>query len=93
VFEDRWVRAPINVHAELLRYGGMGVYQRGGGRLILAEGAGPGGVEAGVPEFIDRQMELPYGHGAYFYMKGPFHQASLGAALQRCETLADDAKR
>lgn len=66
------MRAPINVHAELLRYGGMGVYQRGGGRLILAEGAGPGGVEAGVPEFIDRQMELPYGHGAYFYMKGPF---------------------
>jgi hypothetical protein len=27
------------------------------------------GVDAGVPEFIDRQMELPYGHGAYFYMK------------------------
>jgi gluconate 2-dehydrogenase gamma chain len=25
-----------------------------------------------VPEFIDRQMELPYGHGAYFYLKGPF---------------------
>jgi gluconate 2-dehydrogenase gamma chain len=41
-------------------------------RLIPAEGAGPGGVDAGVPEFIDRQMELPYGHGAYFYMKGPF---------------------
>jgi gluconate 2-dehydrogenase gamma chain len=35
-------------------------------RLIPAEGAGPGGIEAGVPEFIDRQMELPYGHGAYF---------------------------
>ena len=42
------------------------------GRLIPSEGAGPGGVDAGVPEFIDRQMELPYGHGAYFYMKGPF---------------------
>jgi gluconate 2-dehydrogenase gamma chain len=42
------------------------------GRLIPSEGAGPGGVEAGVPEFIDRQMELPYGHGAYFYLKGPF---------------------
>jgi gluconate 2-dehydrogenase gamma chain len=41
-------------------------------RLIPAEGTGPGGVDAGVPEFIDRQMELPYGHGAYFYMKGPF---------------------
>jgi gluconate 2-dehydrogenase gamma chain len=42
------------------------------GRLIPSEGAGPGGLDAGVPEFIDRQMELPYGHGAYFYLKGPF---------------------
>jgi gluconate 2-dehydrogenase gamma chain len=42
------------------------------GRLIPSEGAGPGAVDAGVPEFIDRQMELPYGHGAYFYLKGPF---------------------
>lgn len=42
------------------------------GRLIPPEGAGPGAVDAGVPEFIDRQMELPYGHGAYFYLKGPF---------------------
>jgi gluconate 2-dehydrogenase gamma chain len=41
-------------------------------RLIPSDGAGPGGVDAGVPEFIDRQMELPYGHGAYFYLKGPF---------------------
>jgi gluconate 2-dehydrogenase gamma chain len=41
-------------------------------RLIPSEGAGPGGVDAGVPEFLDRQMELPYGHGAYFYLKGPF---------------------
>src|SRR6202451_2988900 len=42
------------------------------GRLIPSEGMGPGGVDAAVPEFIDRQMELPYGHGAYFYLKGPF---------------------
>ena len=41
-------------------------------RLIPSGGDGPGGVEAGVAEFIDRQMELPYGHGAYFYMRGPF---------------------
>jgi gluconate 2-dehydrogenase gamma chain len=42
------------------------------GRLIPSEGPGPGGIEAGVPEFIDRQMEMPYGHGAYFYLTGPF---------------------
>ena len=42
-------------------------------RLIPDDGNGPGGVAAGVPEFLDRQMELPYGHGAYWYMQGPFH--------------------
>jgi gluconate 2-dehydrogenase gamma chain len=42
------------------------------GRLIPSDGAGPGGIEVGIPEFIDRQMELPYGYGAYFYLSGPF---------------------
>ena len=42
------------------------------GRLIPADQSGPGGVDAGVPEFIDRQLEMPYGHGAYAYMMGPF---------------------
>lgn len=42
-------------------------------RLIPADGNGPGGVEAGVPVFLDLQMQLPYGHGAYWYMQGPFH--------------------
>jgi gluconate 2-dehydrogenase gamma chain len=42
-------------------------------RLIPADGNGPGGVEAGVPVFLDKQMQLPYGHGAYWYMQGPFH--------------------
>lgn len=54
-------------------------------RLIPAEGAGPGGIEADVPAFIDRQLELPYGHGAYFYMQGPFHPdspATLGYQLR-----------
>src|ERR1700750_487905 len=41
-------------------------------RLIPTGDDGPGAVESGVPEFIDRQLELPYGHGAYFYMQGPF---------------------
>lgn len=41
-------------------------------RLIPADESGPGGAGAGVPEFIDRQLEMPYGHGAYTYMLGPF---------------------
>src|SRR5258708_16418169 len=55
------------------------------GRLIPSEGPGPGGIEAGVPEFIDRQMEMPYGHGAYFYLIGPFQTdvpPSLGYQLR-----------
>jgi gluconate 2-dehydrogenase gamma chain len=54
------------------------------GRLIPSEGAGPGGIEAGVPEFIDRQMESAYGYGAYYYMKGPFKtdaEPTLGVQL------------
>jgi gluconate 2-dehydrogenase gamma chain len=41
-------------------------------RLIPADSAGPGGVEAGVPEFLDRQLDSPYGYGAFAYMQGPF---------------------
>jgi gluconate 2-dehydrogenase gamma chain len=42
-------------------------------RLIPADASGPGAVEAGVPEFIDRQMNLPYGYGHLWYMEGPYH--------------------
>lgn len=42
-------------------------------RLIPADELGPGAVQAGVPEFVDRQMETPYGHGKLWYMDGPFH--------------------
>jgi gluconate 2-dehydrogenase gamma chain len=55
-------------------------------RLIPSEGDGPGGIQAGVPEFIDRQLELPYGHGAYFYMAGPFQPnapAQIGYQLRQ----------
>ena len=41
--------------------------------LIPADQYGPGAIEAGVPEFIDRQMETPFGHGTLWYMDGPFH--------------------
>lgn len=42
-------------------------------RLIPKDNLGPGALEAGVPEFIDRQMQTPYGVGANWYMQGPFH--------------------
>jgi gluconate 2-dehydrogenase gamma chain len=40
--------------------------------LIPADASGPGGVQAGVPEFLDRQLDSPYGYGAFAYMQGPF---------------------
>jgi gluconate 2-dehydrogenase gamma chain len=40
--------------------------------LIPEDEMGPGAVECGIPEFIDRQMETPYAHGALWYMQGPF---------------------
>lgn len=53
-------------------------------RLIPHDSEGPGALELGVPEFIDRQMNTPYGQGALWYMQGPFVQANplLGYQLQ-----------
>lgn len=41
--------------------------------LIPSDEYGAGAVEAGVPEFIDRELETPWGHGQLWYMQGPFH--------------------
>jgi gluconate 2-dehydrogenase gamma chain len=45
-------------------------------RLIPADELGPGALEAGVPEFIDRQMATPYAAGSLWYMQGPFDPAA-----------------
>jgi gluconate 2-dehydrogenase gamma chain len=42
-------------------------------RLIPADDTGPGALEAGVPEFIDRQMDTEYGHGGLWYLEGPYN--------------------
>lgn len=41
-------------------------------RLIPADDAGPGALEADVPYFIDQQLAGDYGAGARFYHQGPF---------------------
>ncbi len=41
-------------------------------RLIPQDENGPGALEAGVSEFIDRQMETAYGHAGLWYMHAPF---------------------
>jgi gluconate 2-dehydrogenase gamma chain len=45
-------------------------------RLIPSDDTGPGAIEAGVPEFIDRQMEGSFGQAATWYMQGPFVPSS-----------------
>lgn len=47
---------------------------------------GPGGIDLGVAEFIDRQMDTPYANGALWYMMPPFAQGpvELGYQLPYC---------
>ena len=44
-------------------------------RLIPIDEHGPGAVELGVPQYIDRQMGTPWADGAIWYMHGPFFEA------------------
>ncbi|GBR44348.1 gluconate 2-dehydrogenase [Neokomagataea tanensis NBRC 106556] len=52
-------------------------------RLFPKDHNGPGATELGVPEFIDRQMQTPYGVGDNWYMSAPFQEgpANLGYQL------------
>lgn len=45
-------------------------------RLIPSDHVGPGAVELGVPEFLDRHMHSPYANGGIWYMQGPFVEAA-----------------
>jgi gluconate 2-dehydrogenase gamma chain len=41
-------------------------------RLIPHDEYGPGAIETGVLEFLDRHMQTPYAAGSIWYMQGPF---------------------
>jgi gluconate 2-dehydrogenase gamma chain len=41
-------------------------------RLIPDDSVGPGGVEANVPFFLDRQLAGPFGRGDHYYLGGPW---------------------
>jgi len=45
-------------------------------RLIPTDESGPGATEAGVTEFIDRQLAGFYGRGQRWYMQGPFREGT-----------------
>lgn len=45
-------------------------------RLIPSDELGPGAVEAGVPLFIDRQLQGKFGLAATWYMRGPWEEGA-----------------
>lgn len=45
-------------------------------RIIPADDLGPGAKEAGVADFIDRQLAGPYGRAENWYMQGPWRMGA-----------------
>lgn len=62
-------------------------------RLIPADEYGPGAVSEGVPVFIDKQMELPYGYGHLWYMHAPFADAIAELGYQSSLAPRDTYRR
>ena len=62
-------------------------------RLIPADAEGPGALEAHVPEFIDRQINTPYGHGSEWYLRPPLMKTSAELGYQFLFTPRDIYKQ
>src|SRR5580658_6461288 len=45
-------------------------------QLIPPDPIGPGGVEANVPFFLDRQLAGPFGRGDHYYLGGPWKKGA-----------------
>ncbi len=58
-------------------------------RLIPADELGPGALEAGVPQFIDRQLAGPWGRGARLYRSGPWREGTPSQGYQQPFTPAE----
>ena len=46
-------------------------------RLIPSEGNGPGAIEAGVPNYLDKQLGGTWGQGERLFMGGPFDPSAI----------------
>ena len=51
-------------------------------RLIPADENGPGALEAGVPSFIDKQLNGAWGAGERLYRSGPWHEGAPSQGYQ-----------
>jgi gluconate 2-dehydrogenase gamma chain len=55
-------------------------------RLIPQDDVGPGAVELGVPQYIDRQMGTSWADGGIWYMQGPFFEGKAEFGYQSALT-------
>jgi gluconate 2-dehydrogenase gamma chain len=62
-------------------------------RLIPPDPSGPSASEAGVVTFLDRQLAGEYGHGAHFYLQGPWQQGQDTQGYQSRFTPAEFYRR
>lgn len=62
-------------------------------RLIPPDPTGPSASEAGVVVFLDRQLAGPFGHGAHFYLGGPWAQGTDSQGFQSRFTPAQFYRR
>lgn len=58
-------------------------------RLIPVDELGPGALEAGVPQFIDRQLAGAYGGGERLYKAGPWRKGTPSQGYQLPHTPAE----
>ena len=58
-------------------------------RLIPQDELGPGALEAGVPQFLDRQLAGSYGRGQRWYMQGPWREGTETQGYQSRYTPAE----
>jgi gluconate 2-dehydrogenase gamma chain len=58
-------------------------------RLIPRDELGPGANDAGVTLFIDHQLAGPFGHGARWYMQGPWAKGEKTQGFQSRMTPAE----
>jgi gluconate 2-dehydrogenase gamma chain len=62
-------------------------------RLIPRDDLGPGALEAGVPQFIDRQLASAWGAGARMYRSGPWREGETTQGYQLPDTPSELFRR
>jgi gluconate 2-dehydrogenase gamma chain len=95
-WRDGMADAPDAAEAGGWRYlnsGEVGFLTAAVDRLIPPDPSGPSASEAGVVTFLDRQLAGEYGHGAHFYLQGPWQQGQDTQGYQSRFTPAEFYRR